>query len=176
MSLKAKQTVSSTQGRSLRALMLLARYGLSSIPFIEVGAFLLGRPANHALLLFFLPPIIAALFILADNGRFDRTVLRGAWILLMVTAFASFLAEINVPPIKPQFAGILPLRVDRVFVCYLIGWYTFVLVICPIWFLRWRIFGPGRSRGPIDWKFKLCLATWLVGVTAMGILAGRKLL
>lgn len=168
-------TAAQLDSRWLRAVKLLAKYGLSSVPFIEVGLFLARQPQHRAMLLFFLPAVVAAIFILADNGRFEKTTVRGAWILLTVSAIASFLAEVNFPPIKPLFAGILPPRIDRIFVFYVISWYTFVLVICPVWFLRWRLMGAGRSRGPIRWKFKLRVAVWLVGVVSFAILAGRKL-
>ena len=103
MSLEYTQSTGRRESRSLRVIALIARYGLTWIPFIQVAHFLATLPGadERALLMFFIPPIVAALFVIADNGRFDRTAVRAAWLLLSVTAGASLAAEIDVLPIKP---------------------------------------------------------------------------
>jgi hypothetical protein len=163
-------------GGWLRALKLLGRYGLAWIPFIQAGLFLARAPGadERAMLAFFLPPVVASVFLIADNGRFDRTAVRAAWLLLSVTAVASLVAELNFLPIMPQFPA-LPARVDRVMVLYLAGWYSYVLIICPAWFIHWRLAGDGRCHGRASRSFIVGCLVWLGFVGTFAFLAMRKL-
>lgn len=160
----------------MRAVVVLVCYGLSCLPFIQVGLLLAAQPGDErAMLMFFLPPAFAALFVIADNGRFEPTFVRGAWLLLIVNAIVSALAEFDILPILPQFAGVLPAPMDRVFVLYLAGWYSFVLVVCPGWFLCRRVAVIRRTRGHIGWWF---IGGWLSYAGLLGTIilaAGRKL-
>jgi hypothetical protein len=162
--------------RSLRALKLLGLYGLAWIPFIQAGLFLARVPGadERAMLLFFMPPVAASVFVMADNGRFERTVVRAAWLLLSVTAVASLITELNFLPIKPQFPA-LPARVDRVMVLYLVGWYSYVMILCPGWFVYWRLVGNGRCHGRVSRGFVVGCLVWLGFVGTLLFLAMRKL-
>lgn len=163
--------------RWLRAATLLGKYGVTCIPFIQVVLCLAAQPGadERAMLMFFVPPVVASLFLLADNGRFDRTVVRGAWILLTVNSIASLVAEIDVLPIKAQFPGKLPPRIDRVLVLYLASWYSFILVVCPAWYLYWRFVGGGRIRGGVGWKFIIGWLGWALFVSILATGAARKI-
>jgi hypothetical protein len=127
------------------------------------------------MLAFFMPPIFATLFVIADNGRFHRTAVRAAWVLLFVTAVASLGAELTFLPVKPQFPA-LPDKVDRVMVFYLIGWYSYVLVVCPGWFVYWRTIGEGRYFGRLSRRFLVGSLFWLCTVVAFAFGAARKLI
>jgi len=176
MSLQQTETGLLQDSRSRRVTTLLGRYCLTWIPFVQVGLFLANVPGpdERAMLAFFLPPVAASLFLIADNGRFDKTGVRAAWLLLSVAAFASLAAEIDLLPIKPQFPA-LPARVDRVLVYYLAGWYSYVLIVCPAWFVHWRLVGGGRSQGTVGGPFIVGCATWAIFVGTFAILAARKL-
>jgi hypothetical protein len=162
--------------RWFRALKLLGEYGLAWIPFVQAGLFLARAPGadERAMLLFLLPPVVAAVFLIADNGRFNRTAVRAAWLLLSVTAVASLIAELNFLPIKAQFPA-LPPRLDRVIVLYLAGWYSFVLIICPAWFVHWRLAGEGRCHGRASRSFIVGCLVWLGFVGTIAFQAIPKL-
>lgn len=165
------------ESRWMRGAKLLWHWGITCIPFIEVARFLaVQRNADfYAMLMFFIPPLAASLWVLADNGRFNRALVRGAWLLLSVNAVASFFVQIDRLPLQPQFAGALPARLDRALVIYLIGWYSFVLVVCPLWYLRWRMHDTNQTRRSNGWKFALGTLCWAIGVATLAVLAARKL-
>lgn len=148
----------------------MLRCGLLLLPFAQVVQELARQPGadERALLMFFLPPVLAALFLAADNGHFDRTIIRGAWLLIAVNAVVSALAEIDVLPIQPQFPGALPARIDRLVVLHLAGWYSFVLLVCPGWLLCSRVAAVRRSGESVGWCF---VGGWLGYATGIGILA-----
>jgi hypothetical protein len=154
--------------RRLRAIASVTCLGFSCLPFIQVGWFLAAQPGDgHAMLMFFLPASIAALVVIADNGRFDRTFVRGAWLLIVVNAIVSAFVELDILPIRPQFAGMLPARMDRVFVLYLIGWYSFVLVVCPGWLLCSSVAELRRTCRRIGWGF---IGGWLGYAALLGVM------
>lgn len=160
----------------LRAIANVACFGVGCLPFIQVGRLLAAQPGDgHAMLMFFLPASIAALVVIADNDRFDRTFVRGAWLLIFVNAIVSALAELDVLPIRPRFAGMLPAQMDRVFVLYLIGWYSYVLVVCPGWLLWSSVAEIRRTCRRMEWRF---IGGWLGYIALLGaimLVVGHKL-
>jgi hypothetical protein len=127
------------------------------------------------MLAFFAPPIAASLFVLADNGRFNSTVVRAAWLLLAVLSFASLLAQSPLLQIKPPFPT-LPARVGRIMMFYLAGWYSYVLVVCPVWFIYWRLVIARSFLGPVGARFVLGSTVWAVGVATFVSMMVQKLL
>lgn len=163
-------------GRWIRGAVLV-KYAVACIPFFNLAHFLATHPCGdqRAVLGFFIPPALASLFILADNGHFERIVVRAAWMLLLVNAVAACFAEVDLLPIKAQFPGVLPPRIDRHLVYYVAGWFTFVLIVCPVWYLHWRFVGGGR-RGVVSSAFVMGWSAWALFVSAFATLALRKLL
>lgn len=155
----------------------MGNLALTCIPFGQVIHCLALHPVadQRAMLMFFLPAVLASLFVLADNGRFNRTVVKGARLLLSVNAITAVVVDANLLTLKPQFAGILPPQVDRALVLYLIGWYTFILIVCPCWYLHWRFAGEGRLYGRLSIKSRIGWLTWAFVLSAFMVAAGRKL-
>lgn len=157
--MKSDEVVLRRSNPRLRAVVTLACHGLSSLPFIQVALLLAAQPGDElSMLMFFLSPTFAALFVIADDGRFEPAFVRGAWLLLAVNAIVSALAELEILPLQPQFTGALPANTDRVFVLYLVGFYSFISVVCPGWFLCRRVAGIRRTCGHMGWRF---IGGWL---------------
>jgi hypothetical protein len=163
-----REAVEIPKSRWFRLVTIIGRFGLAAVPFAQVAHFLAFAPEGdeRAMLAFFIPPIVASMFVLADNGRFNSTFVRAAWLLLTVLSFAAMLAQTQFLPIKPQFPA-LPAPLDRVLVFYLAGWYAYVLVVCPLWFLYWRLVSAGSSLGPVGVRFVLGSIVWSMGVATI---------
>ena len=117
-------------GALIRAIALLA-----ALPNVE-----------RAVLLYFVPPAVACLFLIADSGKFNRTAIRGCEVFLSLIAIAVVVGEqpFVLPNLKPQFPG-MPLQADRILVCYFAAYTLFVSVICPAYVLGSAVYA--RFRG-----------------------------
>ncbi len=88
--------------------------------------------------MYFAPPVIASLFLLADTGRFEPIVIRGCWLFLNVVAVGVILGQQTfvfpglMPTVARAFPG-MPVQANRIMMFYFIAYFSFLLVVCPIW-------------------------------------------
>ena len=136
--------------------------------------------AERAMLLYFIPPILAFLFITCDTGNFNPTVVRGCRLFLSTIAITVLLAELPfvLPNLKPQFPG-LPRQADRTLVFYFGAYALFLWITFPAYvfgmslYLHARGLPGGMSRAIL---YTGCVC-WLltVGLLVFAITTSGKL-
>lgn len=87
---------------------------------------------ERAILLYFIPPLIAWLILAINRGRIQATPITGCRLFLTMIAAAVTLGEMTfiLPSLKPQFPGMPPVA-DRVLVFYFAAYIIFIWLICP---------------------------------------------
>jgi hypothetical protein len=123
-------------------------------------------------LLYFVPPVLAYLFLIADTGKFNRTAILGCEIFLSLISIAVVLGEqpFVLPNLKLQFPG-MPPQADRVLVFYFAAYLLFILVICPAYVLGSAAYAhvrasPNQMSHPILYAGLSC---WLLSMAVLGI-------
>lgn len=122
-----------------------------------------------AYLLFFVPPLLAALVLLVN--RCDPFLLAACRVFLSLIAVAVTTAELTVslPIPKPLFPG-LPLLADRILAYYGVAYGLFLWIICPSYILtHWsRHWITEQSKGVFGTLFLLTAwAAWLVAMLGL---------
>jgi hypothetical protein len=125
---------------------------------------------ERAVLAFFIPPILALLFLVTNTGRFNPTVIRGCRLFLSMIVVSVLLGEQRfvLANLKPQFPG-MPAQADRILVFYFVAYGLFLWVICPGYVLgSWlRQHWSGSPTGKSSWIMYAGCFFW---VGTMGVL------
>ena len=157
----------------IRQLLRIVCWLIVVIPLLEV-IFLLATLPNveRAILMVFIPPFLACLFLLANNGKFNSTLVLGCRLFLGIISIAVFFGRhrLLLPNLKPQIPG-MPVAADRILVFYGIGYGLFLWILCPAYvfgssFYRlWRRLPGGMSR-PILFAGSVC---WLLTIGTLAV-------
>ena len=132
--------------RRLRIIAKVTHWLLLIVPLVNAGVCLVNLPGvERAVLIYFAPPVIACLFLLADTGKFEPIVVRGCWVFLNVVAVGVILGQQNLffpgvmPAVVRAFPG-MPFPANRFLMFYFIAYFSFLLVVCPAWCLvsKWN--------------------------------------
>lgn len=151
---------------------LLLTHDLAAVAALSfaIGHLIALPNVERAILLFFIPPVIAGAFLIAN--RSDPFLLSACRFFISLIAYAVLIAELTTwaPIPKPQFAG-MPLVADRILSYYFVAFGLFLWIICPgyiliHWLRRW--WGQ-RTKG----VFATCFlfVAWVSWVGTMGALA-----
>jgi hypothetical protein len=154
-------------GRMLRVAHDLVAFVILAFAVVKFAAL---PQFPRVTLLYFVPPVLAFLFLAFNTGKFNPTVLCGCRLFLSMIAIAVLLGELPfvLPNLKPLFPG-MPANQDRVIAFYFAAYGLFLWVICPGYVLSTSLYRdvyglPGRMSRPILYGGCAC---WLV---AMGFL------
>lgn len=132
--------------------------------------------AERWILFFFIPPLIAGAFLLANRG--DPFFLAACRLFLSMIAIAVTVAEVTLalPVPKPQFPG-MPLLADRILVAYLVAYGLFLWILCPAYVLTtwlrdwWQVMPRSTGRGLFLLTAWACWLIMMLKLTAAAVIA-----
>jgi hypothetical protein len=159
--------------RLIRLLKLVFWFVVVGSLIRAIGLLATNPNVERPVLGFFVPPVIAILFLAADNGKFNRTVIRGCELFLGMIAVAVILGEQQfvIPNLKPQFPG-MPAQAERILIFYFVAYGLFLWIICPAFVLGTPIYlrSQGLPQGMSSVILYAGLICWLSTIAGLAVI------